>query len=434
MCKRFFLFLLLLIFVLPSYAQTDSAYTKKYLERSTKFAWLTLGGDFLSLPGGTTQFIEDGTFKQTSFGSTAIPRLTIGGIHFWGHADFYVTFPISFVNLQDKPDVFSQFNYQHGIETGARVYPLKLKPNRIRPFAGVSFRTLKFNHEVKGSGYENGTPSFEKVIVPIQLGLTYSTPKYLISVSSYYQFEDEIEYYISPIETGTTTLSPFSFNVSFLKYLDIDRNARSKRALEQFNKMHHILEKENRLSTWYLGIGPSAALQTSKSPFLEKEYPFLYDDYSIAIMPDLTFGRYFHKPDMNVGLSYRLMFDKIEGFNTKISTRRHSLMLESYKFLFNWLGFVPFAGVTASAENLSTQINGERFSVTKPALGFVFGWDIRVIQTGTSLLRTNLRYIPNLHMDVNGEKMMFDHLEFNFIQWVYFFGRSKAYAKHRKKR
>lgn len=101
--------------------------------------------------------------------------------------------------------------------------------------------------------------------------------------------------------------------------------------------------------------------------------------------------------------------------------------IESYKFLFNWLGFVPFLGGALTYESLSANVNGTTYQERKMAYGIVFGWDIRVTKTGTSLLRTNLRYFPDLHLAIDGEKMMFDHLEFNFIQWVQFLGRKKAY-------
>ena len=105
-------------------------------------------------------------------------------------------------------------------------------------------------------------------------------------------------------------------------------------------------------------------------------------------------------------------------------------MIEAYKNLFNYLGFVPFVGFTGSIENLTTTVNGFAYSETKPAVGVIFGWDIRVTKTGTSLLRTNLRWIPDLHMTIDGKKMMFNQLEFNFIQWVQFIGRKKVYQKY----
>jgi len=48
--------------------------------------------------------MSDGVKENIDFGSTLMPRLTIGGIHFWGHVDFYVTFPLSFLTIQDIPD------------------------------------------------------------------------------------------------------------------------------------------------------------------------------------------------------------------------------------------------------------------------------------------------------------------------------------------
>lgn len=133
---------------------------------------------------------------------------------------------------------------------------------------------------------------------------------------------------------------------------------------------------------------------------------------------------------MNIGLSYRTMGDRLEGYNDRIKLRRHSFMIEAYKNLFNYLGFVPFCGVTGSIENLSMDVNGTKYSDSKPALGLIFGWDIRVTKTGTSLLRTNLRYIPGLHLNIENTKMQFNQLEFNFIQWVQFIGRKKIYKKY----
>ncbi|MEO0583537.1 MAG: hypothetical protein AAF135_15035 [Bacteroidota bacterium] len=36
------------------YRQTDTVYTQDYLDKSTRFAWLTYGGDLNYLSGGTT--------------------------------------------------------------------------------------------------------------------------------------------------------------------------------------------------------------------------------------------------------------------------------------------------------------------------------------------------------------------------------------------
>ncbi|MEY4905947.1 MAG: hypothetical protein RLZZ292_3762, partial [Bacteroidota bacterium] len=142
----------------------------------------------------------------------------------------------------------------------------------------------------------------------------------------------------------------------------------------------------------------------------------------------------FSKLDLNIGIAARTMRFKTAAFDTNIKLNRNVVSLEAYKFLFDYHGFVPYVGPMLSLENLNINDNGITKSETKPALGIVFGWDIRVTKTGTSLLRTNLRYTPNLNLNVEGEKVMFDHLEFNFIQFVHFMGRGKVYVANSSER
>jgi hypothetical protein len=411
-------------------AQTDTVYSMKYIDRSTRFAQLTLGGDLLILTSGQTDFPKNGLIRNVGYGNTVIPRLSIGGLHFWEHADFYVSFPLSFLAIANQPaDVEDAVNLE-GIETGARVYPWKIKPNSLRPFVGISFRLKEFSLGPKSRDFIHGYPVFQKMTNPLQVGVTYASKKHLISVSAYYNSLQRADTYVAPNQVGNTTFKTWSLNVSLVRYWDSDRNMRNKSSVRQLNVMDSLLRKEKRMSAWYWGIGPSAGLQMSQSEFLKETYPYLYNDNANGIMPDITFGRFFEKPDMNIGLSYRTLGSTLKGFDTEVRLRRHSFMIEAYKNLFNYLGFVPFVGVTGSIENLTTTVNGFAYAETKPAIGVIFGWDIRVTKTGTSLLRTNLRWIPDLHMTIDSKKMMFNQLEFNFIQWVQFIGRKKAYLKY----
>jgi len=417
---------LLLVLTSKVYAQKDTVYTLEYLDKSTRFAWLTYGADLNFQTGGTTQRLVNGSLEDVDFSSTFFPRLTIGGVHFWGHVDFYVSFPLTFLIFQSVPTGLDDLEIFQGIETGARFYPLKLQPGRVSPFIGISFRRMRFSQEAEESGFTNGTPNYGRFIYPIQFGLTYTTQKWHFTASGYYNYQNEFDYYVTPDQQAAVRLDPVSFNISFLRYLDSDRSMRSPQAVKQINEDYAALQQSGLLSAWFIGIGPSAALQSSKSDFLEENYPYFTDNYSAAILPDITFGRYFHIPDINVNLSYRTYGDSFEGFGSEITTRRHSVGIESVAFLFNYLGFVPFFGPIVSYEFLNTTVDDIEYSENKPAVGFTFGWDIRVTKTGTSLLRTNLRYYPGLHMDIEGEKMMFNHLEFNFIQWVQYFGRKDA--------
>jgi len=416
----------LLLFITQSKLQAQEEYSADYLDKSTRFAWLTYGVDLNYLTGGSTFVQNVNGREKISFGGTAMPRLTIGGIHFWGHTDFYVSFPLSFLSLQSRPDELNLLDIYQGVETGMRLYPLKLQAKRISPFVGISFRRFRYSQEAEAVDYRNGAPTYGRMIHPIQFGLTYTSDRFHIAASSYYSYQNEFDYYLSQNEQARVVLDPFSFNLSILRYIDTDRSMRSKNAAEYVNRAYQKLKDEQKLSSWFFGIGPSAALQMSESEYLEANHPFLSDRYSAAVLPDITFGRYFHNPDLNLNLSYRTYGEEFGAFDSKLSTRRHSIGLESVKFLFNYLGFVPFAGPIVSYENLYTKVNGESFREEQLALGITFGWDIRVTKTGSGLLRTNLRYYPQLKMDVEGESMMFDHLEFNFIQWVQYIGRKKA--------
>lgn len=52
-------------------------------------------------------------------------------------------------------------------------------------------------------------------------------------------------------------------------------------------------------------------------------------------MPDVSFGYHFARIDANVGVSYRFMQYRFAAFDTRISMRRHSFILE-----FNFIQYV----------------------------------------------------------------------------------------------
>ncbi len=419
---------LVCLYKLNAQTQVDSFYTLEKLEKSLSFAQLTFGGDLLGIAGGTVMYQN----QKLDFGATYQPRLTFGGLHFWGHADFFVTFPIG-LRLNNTPDFADKFKNVEGLETGFKIYPFALKPGKLRPYVGMSFQSREFSYENKGGEFKNGAPKFHSYISPIQLGLTYCTSKFLFSCGMRYNWKNQFDYYYAEGSTARIRQNPVNFSISILRYFDSDIGMATPKQVDQENIKLHLLKKYNRLSSWYLGIGPSAALQMSKSAYIQEKYPFLNNQQlNSTLIPDLTFGYYFSKLDANVGASSRIMFFKAKAFDTDLRILRGSISIEAYKFLFDYHGFVPYVGPMLSYESLILRENGKMISQqNKPALGIVFGWDIRVTQTGTSLLRTNLRYTPNLSMTVDNKKLMFDHLEFNFIQWVHFFGRGKVYSNHR---
>lgn len=425
------------LFVFSAYwanfqAQTpsDSIYTYKRINRSLSFAQLTFGGDCLLL--ADAQRIRN---SQTlgDFGTVLMPRATIGGLHFWGHADFYVTFPLG-ISFRQTPAFAESYHHQEGVETGLKIYPFALKPGRISPYVGVSFQPFSFGYLDKAIELPKPGTRYERFITPWQTGLTYTGKRYLFTAGMRYNRQNQFDYHYAPNATERIHVSPVNVHLSILRYLDSDKSVGTPHNVGQENAKYHLLKKHGKLSTWYWGAGPSAALQQSKSSFFEAEYPFFANQQlNSFILPDLTYGYYWAKGDLNVGLTGRAMLFGLRAFGERFAAGRISFGFETYKFLFNYHGFVPFIGPTLSMEHLWLRHNGSPLAkTTKPALGLVFGWDIRITQTGTNLLRTNLRYTPGLALEVRGNKVMFDHLEFNFIQFVHFIGREKVYAQYRK--
>jgi hypothetical protein len=423
----------LLLFAATGRAQVtiDSTYTYKAINKSLSFAQLTFGGDILGTSGGHSTL----NGVERSFGPGFQPRITIGGLHFWGHVDFYVSFPLG-ITAQSQPKFADKLKNIEGVETGMKIYPVAIRPGRISPYVGISFQPYQLQYRMTGFEGDKGPATYNRFITPVQAGLTYATKKLLFTAGVRYNWRNNFSYFESPVQKAAIQLKPIGFSLAVLGYIDTDKGMGSARSVRQLNIMHYILDKHKRLDSWYWGIGPSSALQLSKSSFLKSKYPYLAEEsFNSFLIPDLSFGRYFSKADLNVGVSARSMFFKADAFDTRLRFQRHTIGLEVYKFLFNYHGFVPFVGPMLSIEYLRMDENGTKAAEsTKPAAGIVFGWDIRVTKTGTSLLRTNLRYAPGLHLETSdGNRVMFDHLEFNFIQYVTFIGRRKLYRQYSKK-
>jgi hypothetical protein len=197
-----------------------------------------------------------------------------------------------------------------------------------------------------------------------------------------------------------------------------------------------ILANKGRLNGFYLGVGISSAFWLKASNYNTQLRPYI-GKYSTSIMPDFTLGYYLHKPDLNIAVGYRGYDASTTTYGTIQQLNRKSLLFEATKYLFDYHGFVPFIGPVVSYENLYFN---ESFEGTKTVdveddklgYGLTFGWDIRPNRIQSWILRTNLRWHPNLFLEVDQHsKISFDNLEFNFIQLIIYPNRM---IKHKPKR
>ncbi|TAE32933.1 MAG: hypothetical protein EAZ91_03475 [Cytophagales bacterium] len=427
------LFTILLTILVLTTAKAQTAEKDTTLERvkiRTSFAKSYFGVDGFSTSGGTTQYATPTGLQTVSFSGTTSPRILLGGTHFWGHADFYVAIPVARLGGEAPAGLKSVF-YGEGVETGFRVFPWAVEPGKVRPFVGMSLKGAAFgqvNNEPTRT-YKT-VPSVARTIFPYQAGLVYAGKKFLLQAGAYYQRKSDYQYPISRTEYASVKISPWSFNVGMSYWINTNGGLASKNGVNYMKNGVKKLAAKNRLNCWYVGIGPSGTFEMTKSEYVKEKYPFLRQESPGTLIPDLTAGRYFHKPDINVGVSHRRFRYGSSGYNAKLNYDRRSVMLETYKFLGDYHGFVPYVGPTLAYENLTfTDTDGvsvKTFTAKKMALGIIVGWDIRTSRSETWLLRTNLRYTPNLHLKAEGKKVMFDQMEFNFIQFIWFAGRGKA--------
>ncbi|MBB3836337.1 outer membrane protein W [Runella defluvii] len=415
-----------------AYAQTaEKDTTVERLKVRTSFAKSYFGIDAFTTTGGTTQYLTPNGLSSVDFGGTTSPRILLGGTHFWGHADFYVSIPVAQFGKK-IPAELANVSYNEGVETGARFFPWAIKEGKLRPFVGVALKGFSF---AQISNEPNKTyttvPSVAKTTFPFQAGAVYATKKVLFQAGLNYQRYTDFQYPLSRTQYGALDVSPWSFNVGLSYWINSNGGLASKYG-EKYMKMGvKKLQSRNRLNCWYVGIGPSSSFEISKSEYVKDKYPFLKQESPGSLIPDIAAGRYFHKADANVGVSYRKLGYGMSGYGVHLNYERRSYTFETYKFLGDYHGFVPYVGPTLAYEDLrfTDTDNGvsNSYEAKKVALGVIFGWDIRISRSETWLLRTNLRYTPNLHLKAEGKKVMFDQMEFNFIQFVWMVGRRQAW-------
>jgi hypothetical protein len=93
-----------LMIYIPLIGQIDTVFRVEVMKKTRIFASLTIGLDMMaigkgSFGSGSSQVTTPAQFR---------PGITIGGVHFWGHADFYVTFPIG-PNFGKRPENTTKF-------------------------------------------------------------------------------------------------------------------------------------------------------------------------------------------------------------------------------------------------------------------------------------------------------------------------------------
>ena len=398
-----------------------------YLDHHTRhrFAQLNLGLDLQFNTQDTTHYFDaEDQIQELNLPTLFTPRFLIGGTHFWGHADFYISIPWYVPTFSEANQ---QIQFSSSVETVFKYYPLPIRQKGIRPFIGFSIAPFQYRQDNKNFTYGSG-PELTHTSLPLLTGLTYHHHNQLLEARLMWNYANKQEYYIDCITEVDVGTPPLYIDISYRFILETTISAEADWESGQTAMTTTTLAQQGKLNGFYIGAGMSSAFWTGKSSYNEAVRPYI-SPYPISLMPDFTLGYYFHKPDINMDLAYRGYSTSTDTYGAVQDLKRRSLGLEATKFLFDYHGFVPFVGPVISYEKLFFTEHFEDqltydLSDEKIAYGLTFGWDIRPNRLQSFIIRTNLRWYPDLDLKVDDDtSISFNAIEFNFIQLVVYLNR-----------
>ena len=423
------------VLVLVLTCLVQSLFSQVYTEKQSRhrFAQLNLGLDLESSFGGQTKFVNtNGMLSQIDLGSTFTPRFLIGGTHFWGHADFYLAIPLVSSTIKEENQ---EIRSTRGVETVFKYYPWRIEHHKIRPFIGISIAPFFFEQRNNNFDYSSG-PELNSTRLPLLGGLTFNSKQHLLELGIAWNYANKKEYYISRTQIESITTPPVYATLSYRFMLETTISAEKNWESGRTAAVTTILANQKKLNGLYVGAGMSSAFWLTESSYNNNKRPYI-EKYSTSLMPDFTLGYYLHNPDINFAIGYRGYGSSTNSYGAIQQVNRQSFVLEATKYLFDYHGFVPFIGPNISRERLSFLESFERqktidVSENKLGYGLTFGWDIRPNRIISWILRTNLRWSPNLFLEIEPDsKISFNNLEFNFIQLIVYPNRM---IKRKRKR
>ncbi|MDP5169683.1 MAG: hypothetical protein NWR72_05520 [Bacteroidia bacterium] len=393
-----------------------------------RFAQLTLGGDLTLMPGmGNSSYLNSsGALSSTSIPTQLTPRLWVGGLHFWGHAEFGVHFPLGGVKFRANDALTT--TYDPGVETIAKWYPWALTNTKIRPYLGFSAQPVSFRQQT-GESISLVGPQSWRIATPLLTGITLMKGNKLLELGiSYNLLQSELRYPVSPTTIATTKLPPLAISLGYK--LMLDTTVGSEKNLQNGKTQETIDKLGKKLNGWFLGIGPSTAWLVGPSEAVAG-FPSLKTPLVQGVFADVVAGYYWHRPDLNLNFAWRNIRTSTDAYGQTLTQNRRSFAIESTKYFGDYHGFCPFVGPAISYERLSATLDGEANSAFSTSFngfraGVTAGWDIRPSRLDWFYLRSNLRYFPGLGLDLDsGQRLGFQQLEVNFIQFVWMIGRRR---------
>lgn len=405
-----FRFALLLAPLAAAVTPVPAQDTTDVVAQRLRFAETFLGLDATSVPAGRV-----GT---ASLPARTFPRFTIGGLHFWGHADFAVVFPLT---SGSRDTEIGRNALSTGVETRGRWYLRPARTDGLSPFLGGGLGALDLRI---GDG-----PREYRMQPMVQAGLVWRHKGTLFEAGWSARRVPDIAYPTSREQTVAVSPSAHALWIGAHRLFETTAAIAPVIRSGEWGERERRLREAGRLSGPTIAIGLSSPILTGSSARNRDTRPWLAERARASAMLDLGLGWYLDGPDVQLNAAWRSARFDNEAFGFHQRMQRHSVALEGFAFLADYHGFVPFIGPVLSLDRLVLREDDGGTRVTDVsrdllAPGVIFGWDIRPTRAGHWLLRTNLRWFPRLRLPGPSGTQTFDQLEFNFIQFVWYPGRS----------
>lgn len=388
-------------------------------------------GGLLS-PGFTSKVSDGNSVKEITNPASVMPFLNIGGIHFWGHADFYISIPLGQVNLRkDHP-----FDLSQSVVTGARILPWAYRNKRLIPYAGMSWAVVNFRQR---SAPGKDQPLFQQNKLLPEAGVLYGGDNWLIRAGAGFNLSRKWQYPLSPDNFQEISTPGWNSYLSFAYALETTRSKDMEQENRRLNRYGDLTRPEQdaiKTGDFFAGIGMATSFMTASPRYNRVRRPYFNRKPISVTYMDLSAGYHFNKAGIITALSYRNPKFTDEAFGITQVVQKNSVALEAYKFLTDYNGFTPYLGLNIAYDHLKfSEKDGageirKKFGQFNP--GITFGWDILPGKTEQFfVLRTNLRWYPFSRFTVEGQSYSQSQVEYNVIQAVFYPSR---YRNARNKR
>lgn len=399
---------------------TISAYAQKDRYRFAE----TYYGIETELSFEKNQFFRtsNGQLIQEQLPSSITPRILIGGTHFWRKADFYISIPL----YNFRFDGSKKIRLNNDVFTGFRYLPLALEDNTLRPYVGLGLNSKNLQID-NGPNYTNWQWYYEG-------GINYRKNNKILGFEARYFPRNSFVNAYDRTQFQKTITDPFSFSLSYKIAFDATAGYSRESSKRFMKKIFEKADKAKAYDAFSFGVGLNALIPTGPSD-LASQQAFFNDEIDGNVTVDLGVGYYFSELDAALRLSFRPLKQEESAFDYTYQLKRNSTAFEAFKFIGDYHGFAPFIGPYASFDHyaLTETDQGKKlneFKGWKFGYGLVFGWDIRQTPMDYLILRTNLRYTPQMDFKSNGYKFTSDQIEFNFIQIVFYPERYKIWKNN----